>query len=634
RIAVDTTAGTATGAVQVWLDNLLVTDLSSAASDVGAAPIGGIQIGEVQAGRAYDVVFDDAAFGTSRLGPQADNAPPNTPTGLTATATSAFAVQLGWDAATDDTTGYDVYRDGTLIANVGAVNDFADDSVLPGSTYAYALRALDAAGNLSPLSTAVTVTTPAGDAPVFADGFENGDLSRWTSNAGLQVQANDVDSGSFAAEASTSAGATWAKRTLPTSYSDGYARVDFLVKSQGAQLTLLRLRNTPTGTGGYLYLTATGRLAFRSDALPAGTISSVAPGPGWHSLELHLAIAGPASSVQTWLDGAPVPGLTFASTDLGTSRIGVLQIGDTTNSGTWDVVFDGAAFGTSRLGPVGDVTAPSVPQNVTASAPTGFSVSLGWDGSSDDFAVEGYDVYRNGRLLATDVSTTSYVDSTVLASTVYDYTVRARDTSGNVSAFSSDTVVSTPAATAPVFANGFETGDLSGWTSTGGLTVESTLVHNGSYAAEGNTVTGATYAKRTLPSTYDDGYARVAFLVNSQVSQVNLLRLRAPDGTSLGYLYLDTSGRLGLHIDAAGTNTVSASVPGAGWHVAELHMTISTGVVQVWLDGAAVTSLSVSGGVLGSNPIGAVQIGETTTGRTYDVVFDDCAFSLGRIGVS
>jgi len=29
-----------------------------------------------------------------------------------------------------------------------------------------------------------------------------------------------------------------------------------------------------------------------------------------------------------------------------------------------------------------------------------------------------------------------------------------------------------------------------------------------------------------------------------------------------------------------------------------------------------------------------VQIGETTTGRTYDVVFDDAAFGTSRLGVS
>jgi hypothetical protein len=63
-------------------------------------------------------------------------------------------------------------------------------------------------------------------------------------------------------------------------------------------------------------------------------------------------------------------------------------------------------------------------------------------------------------------------------------------------------------------------------------------------------------------------------------------------------------------------------------------MTISSGVVEVWLDGALVTALSKSGVALGTGQIGAMQIGETTTARTYDIAFDDAAFSDSRIGVS
>jgi hypothetical protein len=54
--------------------------------------------------------------------------------------------------------------------------------------------------------------------------------------------------------------------------------------------------------------------------------------------------------VEVWLDGAPVPDLTFATTTLGPNPIGVIQIGDTTGSGVWDITFDDAAFSTSRIG--------------------------------------------------------------------------------------------------------------------------------------------------------------------------------------------------------------------------------------------------------------------------------------------
>ena len=51
-------------------------------------------------------------------------------------------------------------------------------------------------------------------------------------------------------------------------------------------------------------------------------------------------------------------------------------------------------------------------------------------------------------------------------------------------------------------------------------------MHGGTSAAEGNTTNGDTYAKKTLPATYTDAYARVWFDVLAGPDQVNLLRLR------------------------------------------------------------------------------------------------------------
>lgn len=633
HIGTDSSPGTATGSVQVWMDNTLLGSLSSSAVDVGAALIGGLQIGEVQSGRTYDVVLDAAAFGTSRLGPVADGTAPAVPTNLSATAPGPFEIDLAWDAASDDTVGYHVYRDGTLLDTVGLVTGYRDLTVLAGTAHTYAIDAFDAAGNTSARTSPVGATTPSAPPPAFSDGFESGDVSGWTSSAGLTAESADVRSGVYAAEGQTSAGATWAKKTLSSTYSDAYARVGFHVISQSAQVTLLRLRDTPTGVGGYLYLTATGKLAFRSDALTTGTVSALSPAPGWHVLELHLQVNGANSSVETWLDGSSVTALSFTGIDLGSNPIGVLQIGDTVTSGSWDISFDDAAFGTSRIGLGGDVTAPSVPQNLTATAPSAFSVGLSWDASTDDTAVTGYDLYRDGTLLAGNLTATTYTDTTVAPNTAYRYTVRARDGANNISAPSAPADITTPAAAAPLFADGFESGNLSAWTTSVGLVPETSDVHSGTYAVEGNTVNGGTYAKRTLTATYDEGYARVAYRLASQTSQVNLLRLRTQAGTSLGFLYLDTSGRLGLHLDATNSNTLSI-VPGSGWHVLELHMVISTGAVDVWLDGQAVPALSLRSLVLGTTPIGALQIGEVTSGRTYDVYLDDAAFSTSRIGVS
>ncbi len=591
------------------------------------------------------MAFDDAAFGTSRLGPSGDVTAPTAPTSVTATATSAFSVHVDWSGATDDTgvTGYDVYRDGNLLAPVDSGSAFTDTTALPSSTYHYAVRARDLAGNVSPLCDVAAATTSAAAAPQFSDGFETGDLSGWTSSQGLAVQQASVHAGSYAAEGSSTTGVTWAKRTLlACPCADAYARVAFLVQSQGSQTTLLRLRDTPTGVGGYVYLTAGGRLAFRSDALASGTTSSTSPGNGWHVVELHLQVGaapGELGTAEVWLDGGLVADLSSSAIDVGSSPIGTLQVGDTASNGTgtgWDVVFDDAGFGTSRLGPAGDTSAPTVPGNVSAVAGSPFAVHVSWDASTDDTGVTGYDLYRDGALWKSLGTETAYDDTTVLNSSTHHYAVRARDLAANVSALSPEVSVTTPDTAAPVFADGFESGDLSGWTSTGVLAVESADVRSGGFAAEGVATNGGLFAKKTLPGSYVDAYARVGLELKTLPNgQTGLLRLRDTAAGSVGNVFLTSGGKLGF--SAPGLNVTSVVALGTGWHVLELHVAVNgtASSYQVWLDGAPVTGLSGPLDLTGSGSVTILQVGDSaaTTGRTYDVVYDDAAFSTSRVGI-
>ena len=97
--------------------------------------------------------------------PQEDTAAPAPPT-LTGQAVSATRVDLAWSGATDDigVTGYEVYRDGALVATLGNVTTFSDTGLTPATTYSYTVRALDAAGKRSVPSNAVSTITPASPA--------------------------------------------------------------------------------------------------------------------------------------------------------------------------------------------------------------------------------------------------------------------------------------------------------------------------------------------------------------------------------------------------------------------------------------------------------------------------------------
>jgi hypothetical protein len=283
-----------------------------------------------------------------------------------------------------------------------------------------------------------------------------------------------------------------------------------------------------------------------------------------------------------------------------------------------------------------DTTAPSTPTGVSASAASPTSVAVSWSASTDNVGVAGYDVARNGTIVGSvDGTTTTFTDTTASPSTTYTYSVRARDGAGNPSAFAAAPPVTTPAAVVPIFSDGFESGNLSAWSSSAGLTVESTNVHSGTRAAEGNTTNGGTYAKKTLPSTYTDAFTRIYFNVVSSSSQVNLVRLRTASGTSLGYLFVNTTGKLGLRNDIAATTTTSTTAVSPGWHALELHMRINgtSSAIDTWLDDVHVDSLSPATTNLGTAAVGQLQIGEVQTGRTYDVVFDDVAFATQHIGL-
>jgi 1A family penicillin-binding protein len=95
-----------------------------------------------------------------------------------------------------------------------------------------------------------------------------------------------------------------------------------------------------------------------------------------------------------------------------------------------------------------DTTAPAAPTGLMAT-PTTNSVSLKWTASTDDTAVTGYRIYRNGQLLASVAASTTYSDTTIEPLTQYSYTVMALDAAGNVSAQSTAATITTLAGSGP-----------------------------------------------------------------------------------------------------------------------------------------------------------------------------------------
>lgn len=93
--------------------------------------------------------------------PAGDTAAPSTPSHLLAQAHSGGQVNLSWNPSTDNVgvAGYQVFRGGVKIASV-PTNTYQDRRLSRSTRYVYRVAAVDAAGNTSAQSSAVSVTTP------------------------------------------------------------------------------------------------------------------------------------------------------------------------------------------------------------------------------------------------------------------------------------------------------------------------------------------------------------------------------------------------------------------------------------------------------------------------------------------
>jgi fibronectin type 3 domain-containing protein len=561
-----------------------------------------------------------------------DTTAPARPVVTATTRPGISSVELSWDGASDNVgvTGYEVYRDGDLLTRTGPETSYVDGSVAAGTTYSYTVRALDAAGNASPASDPATARTD-DLAVLFYSSFETGDLSRWSSSKSLAVQQQEVFSGSWAGRAtstgtSTNAGTmSWAYRSVGSD-QQLYAQTRFKVVSQGSnQANLLSFK---TGTGGKLLTinrSSTGKLAIRNEVTSAAVTSTTAVSAGkWHTVQGRLQVAGTSGQTDVWLDGVKVATLTTTA-NFGTTPIGRVEIGDTATNRTYDVAYDEV---TADHNFIPDTTDPVMPERLSAQPTSGLEVALGWDAASDDTGVTGYEIFRNGSLLATTGAVTSYLDRSVDPGVSYFYEVRARDGAGNLSHFSDLATVATPLA----LDDDFETGDLSKWTASGGLTVAQGVAFSGSWAARATSTGTATYAYSTLPGTRSDLYYRLRLKRLSQAANsVDVLRFRKASGGAILSVYISSSGKLTYRNEIAGVTKTSTTVVSQGaWHEIQVHLNTSAGLTEVWVDGKRLDDVSVAGSYSATG-IGRVELGEATTGRIYDFAFDDVRLDTNPI---
>ena len=273
--------------------------------------------------------------------------------------------------------------------------------------------------------------------------------------------------------------------------------------------------------------------------------------------------------------------------------------------------------GFADFGPSGtDGQPPTAPTALHSSGTTQTSVSLAWTAATDNTAVTNYRIYRDGNPIATIGNTTAYTDSGLSPATQHTYTVTAHDAAANESAASNQIQATTQSA-GPMFSDGFESGDLSAWNHvTGAVSVESTDVFDGGFAADAAPSGSPARAWAAIPAQTDLTYDLEFKVLSKTSSTIDLLALRsASNGILLKVSLAGASNLLRVRnaVSATTLTAASPSVTTGTWHHLGVHLVIAgaSGHTDVTLDGSAVSDLTRTWNT-GSTPIARLQIGDST----------------------
>ncbi|HSX33757.1 MAG TPA: hypothetical protein VLF91_05480 [Candidatus Saccharimonadales bacterium] len=372
-----------------------------------------------------------------------DSTPPSAPANLVATAPAVGEIDLSWDAAIDDTgvTGYQIYRDGSLLTTVGGLTSYRDLTVASQTTYAYGVVAVDAAGNASAQSDPATITSL---------------LAPDTTPPSAPASLNAVAINAHEIDVSWSPSSDDTGVTGYTIYRDG----QFLASTTGTTYQDVTVNDGTTYSYSVSAFDAANNTSAQSSAFSATTPDATAPST---PTNVSVVLLSPTVAQLSWTASSDNVGVTsyaiYRNGVLYTTVPGAAttyndnNLSDATTYQYVVVAVDAAGNQSPASGAASittaDATAPSVPTGLSATALNSTAILLSWQPASDNVGVAGYNIFRNGTLLAVVSNGTSYQDSGLLSGLSYQYTVVAFDAAGNASAESLSASATTPDVIAP-----------------------------------------------------------------------------------------------------------------------------------------------------------------------------------------
>jgi len=360
------------------------------------------------------------------VGANPDITPPSVPAGIALAGRSATEIDLSWTASTDDTAvvGYHVYRNGSLVGD-STTASYSDTGLTPNTGYTYAVSAYDAVPNTSAnssdyvASTLADTTAPSVPGNLHQTGQTTGSITiAWNpSTDNVAVTTYDVYRNGTLVRSQPGTTYTDTGLAVYTGYTYNIAARD--AANNGSNLSNTLFAGTAPDT--------TAPTVPDNLHKVSSTVSSITL--NWDASTDDIGVAG----YKIYRDGSLIAtqgGTTYTDTGLSVS-----------SSYTYTIAaYDASSNQSAQSAPYlttssNDTTAPTIPAGVHTTTVQDTSLTISWTASTDDVAVTGYKIYRDGSLIGTTTST-SFNDSGLSPVTQYDYTVKAYDAANNVSAAS------------------------------------------------------------------------------------------------------------------------------------------------------------------------------------------------------
>ena len=372
----------------------------------------------------------------SEILPAPDTTPPSTPSNLAGSSGQPTQAYLTWDASTDNVgvAGYLVLRNGTKVGTT-AQAFYTDTGLTDATTYSYAVKAFDLAGNLSAPSLTINVTTfnnipptVPGSVVAAAANCQTINLTWSASTDKIAINAYYVFQGTSAnnlVQVATTYGTTFSYTAYPLTPSTAYY---FAVEAEDTDANVSPMSTIVSATTLALPTPPTKLVATPISTSAIGLTWSA--GPSGMPLNGYYVFRGTSPANLTQVGGGAANSYTDTSLTPATTYYYAVE----------EIDEDGNVSPMSAVVSAATLTLPTAPLNLVATPVSTTQIGLTWAPGPSAMPLNGYYILRgtspSNLTQVAGTGTTAYTDYSLTPSTTYYYAVEEINQAGNVSPMS------------------------------------------------------------------------------------------------------------------------------------------------------------------------------------------------------